>query len=70
MSAGNCDGCGQWRKDVKSIGRDSNGDPDAPDFCFFCRKRLEERRPPLRRDEAPSDEDIRARQDAWEGSYR
>jgi len=33
-----CDGCGKERLDVRSIGRDSNGDPDAPDMCFICRK--------------------------------
>jgi hypothetical protein len=34
-----CDGCGREdRKDVKACGRDSNGDPDAPDMCFLCRK--------------------------------
>lgn len=34
-----CDGCGKMRRDVKSCGRDANGDPDAPDLCFFCRKK-------------------------------
>jgi hypothetical protein len=29
------------RNDVQSVGRDSNGDPDAPDLCFFCRKTVE-----------------------------
>ena len=33
-----CDGCGKDRTDVISCGRDSNGDPDAPDLCFLCRK--------------------------------
>jgi len=33
-----CDGCGQIKADVRSMGRDSNGDPDAPDMCFICRK--------------------------------
>lgn len=33
-----CDGCCKKRRDVKSCGRDSNGDPDAPDLCFLCRK--------------------------------
>lgn len=33
-----CDGCGKQRRDVRSCGRDANGDPDAPDLCFFCRK--------------------------------
>jgi hypothetical protein len=32
-----CDGCGKQRRDVRSCGRDSNGDPDAPDLCFLCR---------------------------------
>ena len=32
-----CDGCGKQRRDVQSVGRDSNGDPDAPDMCFLCR---------------------------------
>lgn len=32
-----CDGCGKERRDVRSCGRDSNGDPDAPDLCFLCR---------------------------------
>lgn len=33
-----CDGCGKERRDVKSCGKDANGDPDAPDLCFICRK--------------------------------
>lgn len=33
-----CDGCGKERADVQSCGRDANGDPDAPDLCFLCRK--------------------------------
>ena len=33
-----CDGCGKERTDIRSCGRDSNGDPDAPDLCFICRK--------------------------------
>lgn len=32
-----CDGCGKQRRDVQSVGCDSNGDPDAPDLCFICR---------------------------------
>jgi CRISPR/Cas system-associated protein Cas10 (large subunit of type III CRISPR-Cas system) len=36
-----CDGCGKDRNDVKSCGHDSNGDPDAPDLCFICRKEAE-----------------------------
>jgi hypothetical protein len=38
MAKGYCDGCQRERSDVKSVGRDSNGDPDAPDYCFICRK--------------------------------
>lgn len=34
-----CDGCGKERRDVRSVGRDANGDPDAPDLCFLCRKK-------------------------------
>ena len=33
-----CDCCRKIRKDVISCGRDANGDPDAPDVCFLCRK--------------------------------
>lgn len=33
-----CDGCNKNRRDVRSCGRDSNGDPDAPDLCFLCRR--------------------------------
>ena len=33
-----CDGCNKERRDVRSCGRDANGDPDAPDLCFICRK--------------------------------
>ena len=36
-----CDGCDQMRPDVQSVGRDYNGDPDAPDLCFLCRKEVE-----------------------------
>jgi hypothetical protein len=36
-----CDGCHKERKNVISCGRDSNGDPDAPDLCFICRKEAE-----------------------------
>lgn len=32
-----CDGCGKDRRDVQSVGRDDNGDADAPDYCFLCR---------------------------------
>lgn len=38
---GTCDGCGKRRRDIRSIGRDANGDPDAPDMCFICRVELE-----------------------------
>ena len=37
MRACHCDGCGKIRSDVRSVGRDANGDPDAPDLCFVCR---------------------------------
>lgn len=33
-----CDGCGRKGGDIKSCGKDANGDPDAPDLCFICRK--------------------------------
>lgn len=33
-----CDGCDRVRRDVRSVGKDSNGEPDAPDYCFLCRK--------------------------------
>ena len=33
-----CEGCQKNRRDVQSCGRDSNGDVDAPDLCFICRK--------------------------------
>jgi len=36
-----CDGCRKLRRDVQACGRDSNGDPDAPDLCFLCRKENE-----------------------------
>jgi hypothetical protein len=38
MAKHTCDGCGKLRTDVRSVGRDYNGDPDAPDLCFICRK--------------------------------
>jgi len=38
MGVGYCDGHGCDRSDVRSCGVDSNGDPDAPDLCFLCRK--------------------------------
>ncbi len=31
-----CDICHKRVTWVGSMGRDSNGDPDAPDVCFFC----------------------------------
>ena len=39
-----CDGCEKQRSDVRSCGKDSNGDPDAPDLCFVCRKEAEKGR--------------------------
>jgi len=36
-----CDECGKYRKDVKAVGRDANGDPDAPSLCYLCRKKYE-----------------------------
>lgn len=39
-----CDGCEKERSDVRSVGRDDNGDPDAPDLCFVCRKEGEKGR--------------------------
>lgn len=33
-----CDGCRKPRRNIQSVGRDDNGDPDAPDLCFVCRK--------------------------------
>lgn len=35
---GHCDGCDKARRDVRAVGRDANGDPDAPDLCFLCRR--------------------------------
>lgn len=32
-----CDGCGKDRRDVQSMGRDGNGEPDAHDLRFVCR---------------------------------
>jgi len=32
-----CDACGKKRRDIQACGRDSNGEPDAPDLCFVCR---------------------------------
>lgn len=33
-----CDGCHKPRRDVRDMGRDANGDPEAPSLCFLCRK--------------------------------
>jgi len=41
---GYCDGHGEVRNDVVAVGRDSNQEPDAPDFCFLCRKEAERHR--------------------------
>ena len=35
-----CDGCTKMRRDVLACGRDANGEPDAPDLCFICRKEM------------------------------
>lgn len=39
-----CDCCNKPRKDIVSMGRDDNGDPDSPDMCFICRKEWERKR--------------------------
>jgi len=36
-----CDGCSKYRNDVIAVGKDYNGEPDAPDYCFICRKESE-----------------------------
>jgi hypothetical protein len=36
-----CDGCNKERRDVRSCGHDTNGDPEAPDLCFLCRVEYE-----------------------------
>lgn len=41
---GTCDFCGRTDRSVQSMGRDANGDPDAPDVCFLCIKEGERRR--------------------------
>ena len=41
MSKGRCDGCDKERSDVRPCGKDDNGEPDAPDLCFVCRKEAE-----------------------------
>lgn len=33
-----CSGCHKPRHDLQSCGKDYNGDPDAPELCFICRK--------------------------------
>lgn len=33
-----CDCCHKVRGQITSMGRDDNGDPDAPDMCFICIK--------------------------------
>lgn len=35
-----CDGCDDIRPDVCAVGRDGDGEPDAPDLCGMCRERL------------------------------
>jgi hypothetical protein len=44
VKTSHCDGCNKERRDVQAMGRDANGDPDAPDMCFICRKEWEDRR--------------------------
>ena len=44
MTMTTCDGCNKPRRDVKSMGRDADGAPDAPDLCFLCRKQGEKGR--------------------------
>jgi hypothetical protein len=41
MSQNLCDGCGKYSRSVQACGRDANGDPEAPDLCFLCRKESE-----------------------------
>lgn len=36
LSLPQCDLCGNHRRDVRSVGKDSNGDPDAPGACGTC----------------------------------
>jgi hypothetical protein len=40
----NCDGCGKMRRDLIACGRDANGEADAPDLCFICRKEMNRNR--------------------------
>lgn len=35
---GQCDCCGRVSRSVVSMGRDANGDADAPDMCWVCRR--------------------------------
>lgn len=37
MKRGSCDGCHRNAR-LTSVGRDSNGDLDAPDLCFLCQR--------------------------------
>lgn len=39
-----CDTCGKNRRDIKDMGTDSNGDPDAPSMCFVCRVQWQQHR--------------------------
>jgi len=36
-----CDCCGRVSSSVVSMGRDANGEPDAPDVCWLCRRQEE-----------------------------
>jgi hypothetical protein len=36
-----CDGCGKERRDISLVGKDADGEPDAPGLCFICRKEME-----------------------------
>lgn len=35
-----CDSCGKRSRSVRSVGQDSNGEPDGPDYCFLCETEL------------------------------
>lgn len=35
-----CDSCALPRPDVRPVGRDADGEADAPDLCGECRERL------------------------------
>lgn len=54
-----CDECGKERRDVRAVGHDANGDPDAPSLCFFCRKKYE-RRPKRKHEPRPQKKQKRA----------